>query len=387
MPEPQDPPSSENYISFLIRSGKLDEYRVSFGQHFAGCLNTHARSILKWMSSLEAETWEESLEIMNAESPLYICGLARSGTTLLLESLNETGQFATHCYRDYPFIDIPILWNKWQALQPENKGQSRERAHFDGIMITPDSPEAFEEMIWMDFFKDSHNPEFSSVLNESTRNKKFEKYYKTHIQKILWIRNKKRYLAKGNYNLTRVAYLQSLFPDARFIIPVRDPAAHITSLIKQHALFCEIEKRDKRALKYMQWAGHHEFGLNRRPINPDNSDATRSVEKAWEDGREIEGWALYWDTLHRWVYNTITKNKTLKDRIKIVDFDTLCAAPEQELAAILDFCDVRLERPKIEALASRIKKPGYYKNAFTNEDLSIIKNTTQDTYRKLLGYK
>src|SRR6056297_381858 len=82
--------------------------------------------------------------------PVFIAGLARSGSTVLLNALYETGEFRSLTYRDMPFIMMPGTWRKI------SKGSSRqrtvtERAHGDRITIDYDSPEAFEEVFWKTF--------------------------------------------------------------------------------------------------------------------------------------------------------------------------------------------------------------------------------------------
>ena len=67
--------------------------------------------------------------------------------------------------------------------------------------------------------------------------KRFEEFYCNHIRKILLSQGGTRYLAKANYNISRMKYLSKLYPEARFVILVRDPPEHIASLIKQHRLF------------------------------------------------------------------------------------------------------------------------------------------------------
>src|SRR3546814_16218138 len=89
-------------------------------------------------------------------------------------------------------------------------------------MVTSESPEAFEEMVWMAFFGDIHNPSRSNVLHAGTSNRRFEVFYRNHIRKLLLISDAERYLATGNYNVTRLEYLQSLFPAACFLVPFRD---------------------------------------------------------------------------------------------------------------------------------------------------------------------
>ena len=120
----------------------------------------------------------------------------------------------------------------------------------------------------------------------SSRHPVFERFYRDHIKKMLLVRRGRRYVSKGNYNLSRLAYLRRLFPDARFVVLVREPTWHIASLAKQHRLFEREETRDARILKHMQRSGHFEFGLDRRAI--DLGDGTAAdVERLWREGNEV----------------------------------------------------------------------------------------------------
>jgi hypothetical protein len=385
MPENLRHAYGQDYIDSLVKSKKIDRYKVSFGQHYAGWMNAHLRPFFKTLSTLERLTWEEELDEVEPSDPVYICGLARSGTTILLELLYGTGSFASHLYKDYPFIDIPILWNKWLNISTKEEVITQERAHFDGIMITPDSPEAFEEMLWMEFFPSCHTQSQSNVLDQSITSAEFEKYYKTHIQKILLCRSSKRYLAKGNYNLTRIGYILKLFPDAKFIIPIRDPAAHIFSLIKQHNLFLLVERGDHRAKKYMQWSGHYEFGMNRVPINVGDNEIIAKILSVWETGDEIEGWALYWNMLHEWLLQTLNSNSELSKSVKLVNYEALCDNPLTHLTDILEHCSVSLSDEKIENLSLNITKQNYIHRDLMKDDLNHIKRVTQQTYNDLIS--
>ena len=60
-----------------------------------------------------------------------------------------------------------------------------------------------------------------------------------HIKKIIALRSGSagkslRYISKNNLNIARLGYLLRLFPDARIVIPFRDPIQHAASLLKQH---------------------------------------------------------------------------------------------------------------------------------------------------------
>src|SRR5690606_28562713 len=145
-----------------------------------------------------------------------------------------------------------------------------------------------------------------------------------HIRKMLLIRGGKRYLSKANYNLTRLAYLHKLFPDARFVLPVRDPVWHIASLQQQHERFCREHLRDTRLQRHMSRSGHFEFGLDRRPANSGATAMNSTIRECWSTGRETEGWALYWQDLYAQVADSLTQDEALRRATLVVDYDALC---------------------------------------------------------------
>ena len=236
------------------------------------------------------------------DRPIFVAGLARSGTTVLLEQLAAHPQVASHRYIDYPPVLTPYWWNRWLDMVPRATEIARERAHQDGISITSQSPEAFEEVLWMAFFPEAHDPARSSVMGRQHTHREFERFYDEHLRKLLAVRKRQRYVAKGNYNLVRLGYLHRLYPDARFVLAIRDPVWHIASLIKQHRLFLAGESAEPRALEHMRRVGHYEFGLDRRPINigevepwrprpdgarPAGSHNSGSRAAKWKAGRTI----------------------------------------------------------------------------------------------------
>ncbi len=80
-------------------------------------------------------------------APVYITGLARSGTTVLLEALYASRAFATLTYRAMPFVTAPRLWSNISSSL-RRTGKLHQRAHGDRVYIGFDSPEAFEEPFW-----------------------------------------------------------------------------------------------------------------------------------------------------------------------------------------------------------------------------------------------
>ena len=235
-----------------------------------------------WLDRVETEFLADRLRTLRIDRPVYVSGLARSGSTILLEILASMPHVATHRYRDCPPFFVPYFWNRIVDRIPRRSVAAVERTHRDGIMVTPESPEAMEEVLWMAFFPDAHDPARCNVLGPDTSNPEFERLYVDHLRKIMLVRGGNRYASKANYNATRLEYLQRMFPDARFIIPIRKPAAHIASLMKQHRLFCEGQQLSPRARDHLRWIGHFEFGLDRRPINGGRSAGHRGYPAALE---------------------------------------------------------------------------------------------------------
>src|SRR5690606_4177504 len=234
------------------------------------------------LGDLETRLVADRLDIITVDRPIYVTGLARSGTTVLLELLALHPDTVAHRYRDFPLVLTPWAWNWFVDRAGRGEAVARERAHRDRITVTSESPEAFEEVIWMTFFPDIHDPDRDASFDRDTSHPAFEAFYRDHIRKLLALRGGSRYLAKGNYNVTRLPYLRKLFPDARFVVPIREPQWHIASLMMQHRLFAAAEREDERVLRHMRRSGHFEFGLGRRPINVGNGAA--EVTRLWAEG-------------------------------------------------------------------------------------------------------
>lgn len=334
-----------------------------------------------WETRLVAE----AISNVRIDRPIYVTGLARAGSTILLELLAEIKGAVTHKYKDYPPVFTPYFWNWFLNQVPAEKPQAVERTHRDGIMVTPESPEAFEEVLWMAFFPQLHDATISSVLGAHTSNPQFEAFYRDHIRKLIAIRGGKHYLSKGNYNVTRLEYLLKIFPNARFVIPVREPSWHIASLMKQHKLLCEGERRNPRALEHMRRVGHFEFGLDRRPINVGDRAAADQVILLWESGNEVEGWARYWSQIYGFVADRLDANPQLRDASLIVRFEDMCRATEQTIRSIFKHCDVHDAETLVARWTPRIHSPSYYEPSFSQEEFAIIDRLTQPVSNRF-GY-
>ena len=103
------------------------------------------------------------------------------------------------------------------------------------------------------------------------------------------------YLSKNNLNYKRINLINSILPKSIFLIPIREPLQHAFSLLNQHLRFNELQKKDKFILRYMNYLGHNEFGLNHKswhqPIN-------------FHDQNKINYWLEQWFLFYEGRNNT-----------------------------------------------------------------------------------
>lgn len=317
------------------------------------------------------------------ERPIFIAGLARAGTTTLLRKLAALPGLASHRYSDFPFLFTPYFWHRLNG-RPRRQAP-RERMHKDGILVTAESPEAMEEMLWMAYFDGLHDPRRSNLLDAASARPAFDAFYADHIRKILLIRGGNRYVSKNNYNITRFAYLARLFPDARFLLPIRAPYDHVASMLKQHRLFAAAEAKDPSITQHLRRIGHVEFGLGRQPINPGDTAATRAVLDCWAAGDEVRGWAKYWALVYGAVQAQLAADAALASRCQVVRFEDLCDHPAETVTGLVRHLGLPDDAATLADLASGFRRPDYYTPSFTEAEQSAIVEETADVARRY-GY-
>jgi hypothetical protein len=192
-------------------------------------------------------------------------------------------------------------------------------------------------------------------------------------------------LAKANYDSTRHGYLLKLFPDARFIVPIREPVWHVASLMKQHRLFAEAQRRYPAARRHLARAGHFEFGLDRQPIHCGNPDATEEIRTLWQAGCETEGWALQWAELYGLMAKEIETDDRLADAILIVRYEDFVAAPRATLARIFEHAALEPDEALLHEAEERLRMPKYYRPQFPPAETEAIRERTA-TVAACFGY-
>lgn len=278
-------------------------------------------------ASLEMDVLLNRAESAFEDRHVFIAGLARAGTTVLLRALFEAGGFRSLTYRNMPFVLMPTLWRR--LSRPFHaSGISRERAHGDGVPVSFDSAEAFEEVFWRVFCgKDYILPD---CLETHAADDETIGEYRQFIAQVLGAESdeRPRYLSKNNNNLLRLEVIRRAFPNALILIPFRDPLRQSASLRAQHLNFTERQRTDRFVRQYMDWLGHHEFGSGHKPFRfPSDPPPTHT------DPHEIDYWLHHWTAAYRWAL------KHRKLGLDFVCYERLCEHPRSVLNAALERAD------------------------------------------------
>lgn len=340
------------------------------------------------LHKLESSWMKNRIEKTNITSPIYITGLARSGTTVVLEMLSQHRDIASHRYLHMVIPYAPNWFQKLAEKVPIMTTPS-ERLHKDGLMVNKDSPEAVEEIFWQEYFENALDESLSNVLNSKTNNEKFEAFYRENIKKLLLNQNVTRYLAKNNYNVARMEYLLKLFPDARFVIMIRNPFDHIASLAKQDAIFKEMEANDPRLLEWTKLIGHREFGSAKVCINLDDYDLIKRIRELW-DSKEtyVEGWAIYWASVYDHVYRKLKDNPKIAQAALVIRYEDLCDRPSEVIDQILNH--ITVDKASFQNVKQHycgtLKRPSYYRTTYTEKEQEQILSATKSTATKF-GYE
>lgn len=359
---------------------------ITRGLSMGGRIFDFARHTLADLAWMESRFYKNKLEEISLKAPIFVCGLARSGSTMILEILNSHTDTSSHLYRDFPPLFIPLFWDSFLGSAKKKDYNPVERAHHDRIKVTPDSPEAFEEVIWMHFSDVTREGWQVSLLDYNHQQPDgFETFYTDHVKKIILLRGGQRYLAKNNPNIARIPYLLRLFPQARFVVPVRNPIEHIASLIKQHRLFSSEESGNPDILKHMRRIGHFEFGLDRRVIRMRNQENSHweKIENAWNESDDVKGYALQWEEIYGGLLEIMASNPEVNEAVHIVSYDKLCEDSDLTLNKLFSHCRLTDSENIISKYADTLSKPDYYKHSFTSEQLQTIKYTTDNCWWKI----
>ena len=186
---------SENYV-YIGVSCKM---RFIFNTHFFCNLNSYTWLEQKlhqialssqFMREVTFDFENTNMSTLNElDNHIFITGLARAGTTILLNALYKSNIFASLSYADMPFVLAPNLWSKISFKEKDL--ELKERAHGDGIKVSTESPEAFEEVFWKTFAEEEYGE-----LED-----KFRVYVGNIVKKYKKDKNAKPVILMGYYNM------------------------------------------------------------------------------------------------------------------------------------------------------------------------------------------
>ena len=325
------------------------------------------------VADMEDRVFAADLEPIKIDRPVFVTALPRAGTTVLLEVIESLPEFVSHTYRHMPFVLCPMFWSKFSS-QFRQSGEAQERAHQDGVLITTESPEAFEEIIWKAFWK--RNYEKDRIRPWVDGDADFFEFLRNHMRKIIALADLPstsglRYLSKNNLNIARVDLIQSNFPDATIIVPFREPMQHAASLLRQHKNFLEIHRNDRFARQYMAGIGHFDFGENLRPVDFNNWLDRRTSGQA----TTIQFWLEYWLETYSFLAE--------RHGINLFCYEDLCADPAETLQQLAGVLQLRDQKALLEVASTiEARQP----HAVTPDPgLEDLLEKAQKLYRRLRG--
>lgn len=335
-------------VSGSARYGTLDRllHRLAF----------RVPTTQRTLAEVEEALYGARLEETEPGEPVFIASLPRAGTTILLRLLWRTGAFASTLYRDMPFVLAPLLWSRFaRRFSGGSAGEAgaTERDHGDGLLISGDSPEGFEEVVWKRFWPERYREDRILPWTEGRPRPEFERFFETHARKVVALRREEapgrtRYLSKNNANIARLAAPPAPLRRGTVLVPVREPLQHAASLLRQHERFCALQDEDPFLLEYMESIGHHDFGRGLKPI-----DFGGWLSGAPEGPGELTFWLRYWVAACGHLLEAF--GSSAASRITFLSYDRLTSEPEgalRRLGAI-----VGVEPAVLVPLAGEIRAP------------------------------
>jgi|TARA_B110000037_G_C17123790_1_gene507066 hypothetical protein len=341
-----------------------NNYNYSFFSKIFHKLVLNSNEILAIFFEIEKKLFLKKTKRHKTKS-LFITGLARSGSTILLKSLYDNGAFGTLKYSDMPFITAPNLWSKinfFQKITPFKK----ERLHMDGIKINETSPEAFEEIFWESQLNNSLSKKI--LIKDDIYNNVVIENFENFISLITFKENKNIYLSKNNSNISRIDVLNKKIRNKKILILFRNPVDQCYSLWKQHINLIKLQQADNFILDYMNMLCHYEFGLGHKPFLLSSFKPTSSP-------LNVVYWMEYWFMIYS---NLLQFTKNDNQDIAFLSYEKLTNSPELTIVKILKMMDINIKNYKNEIH----NKKNYSNNLDLNKDIVLKANRLYEELKK-----
>lgn len=340
-------------ISFFQKKSDYSDWSILLHRLL---LNNY--NLMRLLFSFDQKIYRKKL--LNVKNDFVIVtGLARSGTTAFNNILFQTKKFHSLSYANMPFILSP---NLWRIIYNPKKASIKERMHGDQMMFGTKSIEALEEY----FFKVHLNDQFikEKVLKEHDIDKDIYEKYLNYQALLASNGNKTMYLAKNNNFMLRFQSLKKLNNQFKVILMFRHPVNHALSLLNQHLRFSKIQEENSFALEYMNWLGHHEFGLNTKTFDFNNSS------QITDNHLDLNYWIQVWINYYRSILRM-----PLDHTVTLISYQDFLSNPKGILSALSVKWSTELTSNDISKFEKQESETVNYKDELIIDALDI--------YRKL----
>ena len=314
-------------------------------------------NISKSLYAFEARVLSKKTKQPNPEF-VIISGLARCGTTGLTSLLYRSDRFHSLSYANLPFLLSPMLWKK--VYNPK-KDALKERSHGDKVMFGYNTIEALEEYFFKAFLKDSFINGlalYEHEIDEDTYQKYLYYQQRANAPKD----GSTIYLSKNNNLILRYHSLRQFNPHFKAFFLFRDPLDHAYSLMKQHKRFCEMQNEDHFVLEYMDWLGHHEFGLHQKSFvfSSANGQANYPTDS-------INYWLGIWINYYRRLLELKDENNLF-----LIDYSDFLNYPDRLIKAMNNILKLDIHIPDIADFTNTNTYKGNVENDLEVESRRIF---------------
>ena len=181
------------------------------------------------------------------------------------------------------------------------------------------------------------------VLKAEFSHPPFERYLYRMIQSHLFVSRTSRFLNKNPINSLRIAYLNKLFPDARFINIVRDP---FETVISHYRTAARVEKTFSKDESTRHIFRRHLYidMLSRRIRTRDQPDT-----QILNDEHPLLGIASQWVSMQQAISDAVAADPGIS--LLSIRYEDLVRQPERTLAQVWTF--VKLDDDRAVEITAR----------------------------------
>ena len=189
------------------------------------------------------DTLKQHPQILDEEiiDPIFVCGLGRSGTTVLHELLSQD-----------PSHRVPQLWEMWHSVPPPETATYTSdprisvadqeinllaEIDLDFSTMHVNGGDRPNECIFIfglqflgDFFVGQYNVPSYAMSTATKDLSPVYAYHKKVLQLLQWRHRGERWVSKSPAHLARLNFLFNVYPDARIVVTHRDPLRVMSSM-------------------------------------------------------------------------------------------------------------------------------------------------------------